>query len=257
MTLDFDVGKDPVNQEQTTQSEAILASSSNLLKLFVSLIQSVWAIITIYRSRGDQIQQYGYAAFGLTVAPYASMSILNALANMLTPDYPSMFLIRTPEMDKVEADGEGFFKGAIRVRLQDISPADTQGGRIGRAPASNLMYLFSPIVFEERPQTVLFISFLFSLIPLGIVGGLSGFQQGNSSQVERGFTMSWLVLGIVYGIQSGATDFASLTGQGERTWAWGAFYYTYLVCTVGAPAIGGMVVVGMMIRSFGICTLIG
>ncbi len=73
-----------------------VASSSNLLQLVISIVQAIWAIVTIYRARGDQIAQYGYAAFGLTVAPYAFMSVMNLLANMSTPSYPAMFLIRTP-----------------------------------------------------------------------------------------------------------------------------------------------------------------
>ncbi|RYP63526.1 hypothetical protein DL771_009222 [Monosporascus sp. 5C6A] len=96
-----DSGKDiTITREPENKPEAIVASSYNFLKLFISLIQAIWAVTTIYRARGDQIQQYGYAAFGLTVAPYAFMSVMNTLANMLTPDYPSMFLIRTPTMNK-------------------------------------------------------------------------------------------------------------------------------------------------------------
>jgi len=48
-----------------------LASMYSFLKLLISLIQATWAIITLYRARGNQIDEYRYAAFGLTVAPYA------------------------------------------------------------------------------------------------------------------------------------------------------------------------------------------
>ncbi|UKZ70775.1 uncharacterized protein TrAtP1_011744 [Trichoderma atroviride] len=191
MKLDFDAKKDGVvKQGPSNQPNAVIASSYNLPKLFIGFIQAVWAVITIYRTRGDQIQQYGYAAFGLTVAPYATMSILNTLANMLTPDYPCMFLIRTPMMNKAEEEGEGFFKGALRVKLQDANPVIVPTDDSPSPPTS----------YEYKPLMTVCIAFFCSLIPLGIVGGLSGFQPGNSSQMERGFTMSWLVIGILYGL---------------------------------------------------------
>lgn len=36
------------------------------------------------------------------------------------------------------------------------------------------------------------------LIPLVIIGAVSGFQQGKSTSIEREFNVSWLVVGIVY-----------------------------------------------------------
>jgi hypothetical protein len=56
-----------------------------------------------------------------------------------------------------------------------------------------------------KPITLL--SFVISLIPLAINGALTGgFQKGNSTEMQRGFTMSWLILGIFYGVSSAAGD---------------------------------------------------
>ncbi len=90
----------------------MLASSYNLPKLGISLMQAVWAIITLYRARADQIQTFGYAAFGLTVAPYAFMSIMNIIGSLLNQEYAAIFLIRTPLMGKAEPKG-GFFLGEV------------------------------------------------------------------------------------------------------------------------------------------------
>ena len=49
-------------------------------------MQAVWAIITLYRARADQIQEFGCAAFGLTVAPYAFMSVMNIIGSLLNQE---------------------------------------------------------------------------------------------------------------------------------------------------------------------------
>ena len=60
----------------------------------VSIVQVLLASATLYETRGDQFNQYGYAAFGLTVIPYIVMSIVNLLGNLLTPDFPTLYLVR-------------------------------------------------------------------------------------------------------------------------------------------------------------------
>jgi hypothetical protein len=60
----------------------------SLVKILVSLGQAIYAIFTLYRARGDQIVQFGYAEFGLTVAPYAVVSVLNLLGSLLCPEFP-------------------------------------------------------------------------------------------------------------------------------------------------------------------------
>jgi hypothetical protein len=71
--------------------------------------------------------------------------------------------------------------------------------------------------------------------PYAIIGGISGFQEGESTRAQRGWTISWLVLGQVFG---------GLLGPRE-----------YFFLPWGAPAIGGFVVVGQMIMADGVCIL--
>lgn len=52
------------------------------------MVQIVFGMSTLYRTKGNQIERYGYAAYGLTVTPYALMSILNLAGNLMRPDYP-------------------------------------------------------------------------------------------------------------------------------------------------------------------------
>ncbi|KAF2478289.1 uncharacterized protein BDR25DRAFT_276181, partial [Lindgomyces ingoldianus] len=67
-----------------------ISSTYNLVKALIALAQTGYASLTLYRSRGDQIQQFGFAAFGLTVAPYAVMSIVNLVGNLCRPEYASL-----------------------------------------------------------------------------------------------------------------------------------------------------------------------
>ena len=89
-----------------------LSSSHNIPKAVVAIIQTIFASITLYQTRGDQIERYGYAAYGLTVLPYLIMSVMNLIATMLVPDYPATYILRSVEYDEaVNAGAE--IDGAI------------------------------------------------------------------------------------------------------------------------------------------------
>jgi hypothetical protein len=78
----------------------------------MALIQIVYASVTIYQSRGNQVDTYGYTAFGFTVVPYLIMSVVNLLGNMATHSYPSVYLVHTELMDEASRRG-GIFAGAV------------------------------------------------------------------------------------------------------------------------------------------------
>ena len=79
-----------------------LASSSNLARGTVALLQLLYALVTVYHTNGDQVNQYGFAAPGLTVIPYAIMSGLNLLASLVAHQYPTLYLVRSSVMDEAE-----------------------------------------------------------------------------------------------------------------------------------------------------------
>ncbi|PSN64547.1 hypothetical protein BS50DRAFT_528888 [Corynespora cassiicola Philippines] len=89
-----------------------LSAVHNFVKALVALAQTCFACATLYRSRGDQISQFGYAAFGLTVAPYAVMSTVNLLGNICRPEYASLYMMESSLMDEARARG-GCFHGAV------------------------------------------------------------------------------------------------------------------------------------------------
>ena len=65
--------------------------------------------------KGDQIQCYGYAAFGLTVTPYLLMSIVNLLSTILTPDYSAMYLVSSEAMEEARRREGSRFEGIVGV----------------------------------------------------------------------------------------------------------------------------------------------
>lgn len=76
-----------------------------IMESIVAMFQIMSATVSVYRSRGEQFEQYGYTAFSLTVLPYAVMSFANLLANLLSMDYPLFHLVSTPEMKEAMSRG--------------------------------------------------------------------------------------------------------------------------------------------------------
>ncbi|KAL3302029.1 nacht domain-containing protein [Colletotrichum asianum] len=83
----------PWTQPQHTRSTVALSCSYNLVRVLASIIQLIFAVSTLYRTRGDQIERYGYAAFGLTVIPYAWMSLVNLVGNAICPQYDKIYVV--------------------------------------------------------------------------------------------------------------------------------------------------------------------
>jgi hypothetical protein len=87
-------------------------------KAIIAVVQTIYAAITLYRTKGNQVQVYGYAAFGFTVTPYIVMSIVNLIAQVVTPDYPALFLVRSDVMNEAERRG-GMFDGVVGRLAED------------------------------------------------------------------------------------------------------------------------------------------
>ena len=85
------------------------------------------------------------------------------------------------------------------------------------------------------------ISIAVALIPLAINGVLSHFAAGQSTQSQRIWTMTWLAVGIAQDI------------VGQSSPASNAVKAMLIALPYSAPAIGGMVIVGQMLRKYGTC----
>lgn len=110
----------PLSDSAVDQPTIEVAAMYNIVKALIALVQSAYALVTLYRARGDQITQFGYAAFGLTVAPYAVMSIINLIGNLCRPEYPSLYMVESSVMDEARGRG-GLFEGAVGRVQEDTA----------------------------------------------------------------------------------------------------------------------------------------
>ena len=103
-----------------------LSSSFNLIKGIAALLQLLYTSFTLYHTNGGQLKWYGFAAPGLSVIPYAVMSLLNLIANLLTPHYPTMYLVRSEVMEEVERRAGSQFHYVVG-EIVDESGTDDDG----------------------------------------------------------------------------------------------------------------------------------
>jgi len=82
-----------------------ISSSYNMIGGLIALAQAIYTSVTLYQTRGDQINQYGCAAFGLTVAPFVLMSIINLIGNIFSPNYDAIYMIETSVMTEARRHG--------------------------------------------------------------------------------------------------------------------------------------------------------
>ena len=309
-----------------------IASNYNVVGSIVAIAQVVNAAFTLYKSRGNQIAQYGFAAFGLTVTPYLVMSILNLLAQIATPDFPLFYMIHSAQMDEARRRG-GMFDGVIGTlvplnsqdpmyRVKSAKRLDNDGqlstkavlermssANVETPQASKSTHAQSTVAVEdkERPslspdtnledwQRMIFPScdpfvrtgsrkhwypetqrplimttgapIIIGLVSLLVNGCLSKFQYGHSTSIQRGWTMSWLIFGMASGalamiLHRVITLLVNLAGEVLEAvalvilWVMACLIMLLLVGIACAPAIGGFVTVGLMLKDYGICETVG
>ncbi|PCH43174.1 hypothetical protein WOLCODRAFT_164295 [Wolfiporia cocos MD-104 SS10] len=113
-----------------------LARHRSWAKMAVSGAQLMFAFYTLYRARGDQISHYGYAAYGLSVFPYAFMTLINLIAVGVVGDYPCLYVVRSSILREAGLRVGSRFDGAIGVlKDEDKTNAGESEGALG-APAS-------------------------------------------------------------------------------------------------------------------------
>jgi hypothetical protein len=131
-----------------------LSYSYSWIKGAAAFLQALYAIFTLYDSRGAQIDLYGYAAFGLTVVPYAVMSVLNLFANIVTPSYSTIYLVESEVMKEAEQRKGSRFSNVVgRIKsFEDSSETnDTQRYVVGRLTEGDVLCL-PPVSPPDREQ---------------------------------------------------------------------------------------------------------
>ncbi|KAK3377190.1 hypothetical protein B0T24DRAFT_678033 [Lasiosphaeria ovina] len=132
-------GKSP---EENADNSTTTSSSYNMVKILISLGQTVYTTITLYRTRGDQLSQFGYAAFGLTVTPYVLMSAINLLGNLARPPYQTIAVVMESSATRTHLKHWRHWirYGAVFgcVALQLVIVGALSSFRTGSSPASSL-----------------------------------------------------------------------------------------------------------------------
>ena len=264
-----DVGDEPGNTE--------LCSSYNVPKAIIAIVQTIYASITLYHARGDQIQRYGYAAFGLTVLPYLMMSIMNLFATSLVPDYSSLYIVRSLELDEAitagaQVDGAvgRIVQSAIendrfltlnKKQDENIDPKEAFLS-ITHVHSKREVSCYPPIPFEKagaerwnpvrKSMSASLVLCVFRAIPIAIIGVWTRFDAGKSTKAQRVWTMFWLVLNIscgpwldIHSERDESPYFRNLMESNVYRWS------STALGTISA--IGGFVVVAQMLRAYGTC----
>lgn len=100
-----DAQVEAVLEGKTVTRPATLASSYSSAKAFVAIIQLCFAVASLVQTSEKEIHYYGVASYHLTVIPYAIMSLINLIGNLVNPAYAAMYLVHTDIME--EARGRG------------------------------------------------------------------------------------------------------------------------------------------------------
>ncbi|RFU31183.1 hypothetical protein B7463_g5186, partial [Scytalidium lignicola] len=204
---------------ESNNKDIVISHPQGVIQAIVSIVQICFATATLYNSRGNQIDQYGYAAFGLSVLPYVIMSIVNLLGNVLTPDFATLYLVRSLEMEEAEKRGyrfEGIIVApstdvgthstsndqadAIRIEesafvewYENLSTIDLMrilnGDKIAgvttdlHIPAATHFKTEGPRVWSGRKYRIImgFITCIMMPIPFAVVAGLTHYHPGHST----------------------------------------------------------------------------
>ncbi|KAH8817263.1 hypothetical protein F5884DRAFT_896932 [Xylogone sp. PMI_703] len=222
-----------------------LSSSYNAVRILVSIGQLVFASSTLYRSRGDQIQRYGYAAFGLTVTQYALMSLLNLLGTLVCPQYSALYLVESSVMDEARRVTGTVIEGTVGR----LTETHTERTRQRPHRQSNDMKWW-----KSKQQWIrLPVALAPTAISVLIIWALSRFQVRESTLAQRVWVITWLVVGSVIGLAGAEVRGEDITVEHSRR---ELMIRCFQICIGAAPAIGGFIVVGQMLHDYGVCNLI-
>lgn len=277
----------PLRNSQSTPVR--LSYNYNILKAVSALIQVVYGSFEIYQASKRQLPKFGYAAYSLAVIPYAYMSFLNLLAAVCEPQYPSMFLVlyrgveHRPQVDVdfattdqtqqpvslenialvasqgasdnsvISDEREAYISGAVGVAYGDLT-----GDLIGYRHSVLYPTPRGPSKFLSRIRWILFrelgwlygsIVLCFAAVPEIIILLLTGFKPGQSTESQRAWMMTSLLVGQAYG----RLFYISRTKL-EKSITDLSFLVPMLIA--GTAAIGGFVVVGQMMMQDEVCAII-
>lgn len=120
-----------------------LGADYSLFQPIAAVVQAISAGITLYRTRGDQLDRYGFTSFGLTVVPYLVMSVVNFFAqyalsrplcspatdtrfllSFAVPKYSALYVVQSDILDEATRRlGDDVPRRCVVGRLPPASPS--------------------------------------------------------------------------------------------------------------------------------------
>jgi uncharacterized membrane protein HdeD (DUF308 family) len=208
-----------------------LDSNSKQLKAVVGIVNLVLGVMQVVTATGGSVAKYGTGSYAFTIVPYLIASSINGLAAIFTPTYSEMqeFRLKEPDQEKCLTQRTS--------RIISLLSLTTQHYNIRE-------YLFSAVYF-----------LLNIVVYVGIVGGMTHFEQKESTVAQRGWFISWAILGSAYGCagylvklseetiknthsdkEKAERQISSITSSSSRM-----ITSMATILSFGAPAIGGLV----------------
>lgn len=91
----------------------VLTKNHNVAKALIAVLQLVFSNTVLARASGNQTDVYGYAAFSLTVAPYAVMAAVNLLAQACVASYDALYVVENEVMEEIRQLYDLRFEGIV------------------------------------------------------------------------------------------------------------------------------------------------
>jgi hypothetical protein len=242
-----------------------ISCNYSVVKILVAMIQLLYASATMYLSRGDQVNWYGYVAFGLTVAPYAWMSFINLCANLMCPEYPSMYLVQSETLRTLRDDEDrvprAFFDGVVgRLDTSSETKLTYKIAKHARVTSDRKRH---PLWRRTKRFLLLFVpTGVAAVVPIAIIGSISRFRSGSHTTAAQQVSITlWLLYGVYFGVLSRLLLRVFEERPVLNTWATGHRVYAarllvILTFFLGFNAVFGFVHVGQMIVAYGVCILV-
>ncbi|KAF8253282.1 hypothetical protein K440DRAFT_642259 [Wilcoxina mikolae CBS 423.85] len=223
----FDLIVQPAIESTSDESEPLeleLASNYNIIKILASIFQTVYGAFELYAARGNQLDKYGYAAYALTVVPYTMMSLVNLLAALCQPHYPSMFVVAYGEESiegtnrtssniaepGIEAmDGTPVTSNVAELKVKlgaKVGVVDENldsGGYRSSSRVSNQLFLLAQfglsLTFLGSFTTALWNRYhpfpVLLAIPYIMMKVITNFEKRQSTKSQRTWILVWLAMG--------------------------------------------------------------
>ncbi|KAL8393883.1 hypothetical protein RB595_003585 [Gaeumannomyces hyphopodioides] len=185
---------------EADEQTVALSCNFNVAKCLISIAQLGFSLTTLYRAQGSQLERFGWAAYGLSVAPYAWMTLLNLSASLACPEYDRVYIVGSQGLDDLErcreaAGPEAESRFQVTGVISRLRPPADECLQAFHKRACKDHDLSTSASVKGKSGRLFWLTMLASVVPLVIVLGISRAQPGESSTWQRTAVMIWLVYG--------------------------------------------------------------